>query len=146
MAKLHNACDIYAAPSRLEGFGMIQLEAQACGKPVISINVGGPRDVIKNGKTGFLVDIEHEVKLEREWVYPHMGFEEKKLIEFSEPKTFAYRANVYQLAECTLKLMRDTDLRIRMGNAAAKHALENFHYKVTAKKIADLVAKKILKK
>ena len=146
MAKLHNACDIYAAPSRLEGFGMIQLEAQACGKPVISINVGGPRDVIKNGKTGFLVDIEHEVKLEREWVYPYMGFEEKKLIEFSEPKTFAYRANVDQLAECTLKLMRDTNLRIRMGNAAAKHALENFHYKVTAKKIADLVAKKILKK
>jgi len=47
------ACDIYAAPSRIEGFGMIQQEASACGKPVISINAGGPVDTILHGKTGF---------------------------------------------------------------------------------------------
>ncbi|MDP2830516.1 MAG: glycosyltransferase family 4 protein, partial [bacterium] len=41
MPYLLSACDIYAAPSRLEGFGMIQLEAMACGRPVISINAGG---------------------------------------------------------------------------------------------------------
>jgi glycosyltransferase involved in cell wall biosynthesis len=36
MPYLYSACDIYAAPSRLEGFGMPQVEAGACGKPVIA--------------------------------------------------------------------------------------------------------------
>ncbi len=35
MPYLFGACDIYAAPSRLEGFGMPQVEAGACEKPVI---------------------------------------------------------------------------------------------------------------
>ena len=146
MARLISACDIYAAPSRLEGFGMIQLEAQACGKPVISINVGGPRDVIKHKKTGFLVDVAHEIKLKREWVYPHMGFDNKMLIEFPRPKTFAYRANINQLAEYTLKLLQDDSLRENMGKAAAEHALKNFHYKVTAKKMIELIKDNVLDK
>ena len=70
-----NACDIYAAPSRIEGFGMIQVEAMACGKPVVSINVGGPAETIIHNKTGFLAGVAEEVKLTEEWVYPHMGFE-----------------------------------------------------------------------
>ncbi|MEK6855344.1 MAG: glycosyltransferase family 4 protein [Nanoarchaeota archaeon] len=146
MATLINACDIYAAPSRLEGFGMIQLEAQACGKPVISINVGGPRDIIIHEKTGFLVDVASEIKLEREWAYPWMGFEEKHQIEFKEPKTFAYRADIDQLAECTLKLLQDDALRTNMGKAAAEHAIKNFHYKVIAKQISDLIEKHVLNK
>ncbi len=145
MAALINACDIYAGPSRLEGFGMIQLEAMACGKPVISINVGGPKDVIIHEKTGFLVDVEHEVKLDREWAYTWMGFEENHQIKFPEPKTFAYRANIEQLADCTLKLLTDNILREQMGNAAAKHALENFNYKVTAKRMLDLIKKYVVK-
>lgn len=144
MSKLINACDIYAGPSRLEGFGMIQLEAQACGKPVISINVGGPRDVIKHNETGFLVDVEHEIKLDREWVYPSMGFDKKMIIEFPIPKTFAYRANINQLAECSLRLMQDRKLREKMGKAAAEHALKNFHYKVTAGKMIELIKENVL--
>jgi alpha-maltose-1-phosphate synthase len=143
---LLNACDVYAAPSRLEGFGMIQMEAQACGKPVVSINVGGPKDTIVNNKTGFLVDIAQEIKLDREWAYPWMGFEEKKMIKFDKPKTFGYRADIDQLAECTLKLLTDDKLRNKMGKAAEKHAMKNFHYKVTAKRMADLIEKYVLKK
>lgn len=146
MAAMINACDIYAGPSRLEGFGMLQLEAQACGKPVISINVGGPKDVIVHEKTGFLVDVESEVKLDREWVYPWMGFEEKHQIKFHEPKTFAYRANIDQLANYTLKLLTDDNLRNDMGKAAARHALENFHYKITAQKMLDLIEKYVIGK
>ncbi len=141
MAELLNACDIYAAPSRLEGFGMIQVEAMACGKPVVSINVGGPRDTIIHGKTGFLVDVAHEIKLEKEWVYPHMGFDEKMMIEFPLPKTFAYRADIEQLADCTLKLLTDDKLRKTLGENAAKHALKNFHYKVIAQKMLSLIEK-----
>jgi len=143
MSYLLSACDIYAAPSRLEGFGMIQLEAEACGKPVISINVGGPRDTIVHGKTGYLVDIGHEVKLDREWVTRHMGFKKRMLIEFPKPKTFAYRADTDQLAEYTLKLLRDDKLREKMGAAAAAHALKNFHYQDISKRMASLIKKRL---
>ena len=50
-------------PSRIEGFGMIQVEAMACGKPVISINVGGPAETIIHNKTGFLAKVSEEVLL-----------------------------------------------------------------------------------
>ncbi|OIO43268.1 glycosyl transferase family 1 [Candidatus Pacearchaeota archaeon CG10_big_fil_rev_8_21_14_0_10_31_9] len=146
MATLLQACDIYAGPSRLEGFGMIQLEAQACGKPVISIDVGGPKDVILHEKTGFLVDVESEIKLDREWVHTWMGFEEKHQIVFEEPKTFAYRGSIVQMTEYTLKLLKDDSLRESMGKAASEHALKNFHYKVTAKRMLDLINKYVLKK
>jgi alpha-maltose-1-phosphate synthase len=143
MAAMLNACDVYAAPSRLEGFGMIQLEAQACGKPVISIDVGGPKDIIVHEKTGYLVDIASEIKLSREWAYEWMGFEEKHQIVFPQPKTFAYRANTDQLAEYTLKLLTNSYLREEMGKAAAEHALKNFHYRVTAQKMLDLIKSKL---
>ncbi|MEM3074879.1 MAG: glycosyltransferase family 4 protein [Candidatus Pacearchaeota archaeon] len=145
MSILINACDIYAAPSRLEGFGMIQLEAQACGKPVISINVGGPKDVIIHEKTGYLVDVKEEIKLESEWVYDWMGFEEKHKIYFDKPKTFAYRADIDKIAEYTLKLIKDKKLREEMGKNAAEHALKNFHYKITAEKILNLIKEKLMK-
>jgi len=146
MATLLNSCDVYCGPSRLEGFGMIQLEAQACGKPVISINVGGPKDTIVHGKTGFLADVGYEKKLSSNWVTTRMGFEKKHKIKFPEPKTFDYEADIDQLAEALEKLMVDDDLREKMGKAAAAHALKNFNYKVTAKHIADLVKKHIFDK
>lgn len=146
IAKLLQACDVYAAPSRLEGFGMFQVEAMACGKPVISINVGGPQDTILHNKTGFLVDVEHEIKLDKEWVYESMGFKEKMMIEFPRPKTFAYRANIDQLAECTLKLFQDKELREKMGKAAAEHALKNFNYNTIAKNMVKLIKENVLDK
>jgi alpha-maltose-1-phosphate synthase len=145
IAELMQACDIYAAPSRLEGFGMTQVEAMACGKPVISINVGGPRDTILQEKTGFLADVAYEIKLDKEWVGPDMGYEKATQIEFPKPKTFAYRANIDQLADFTLKLCLDKSLREKMGRDAAKHALENFHYKIVAKKMIDLIQENLLK-
>jgi alpha-1,3/alpha-1,6-mannosyltransferase len=44
-----------------EDYGLVPLEAMASGKPVISVNEGGPRDTIINGKTGFLVNDEREM-------------------------------------------------------------------------------------
>ncbi|MFH1425692.1 MAG: glycosyltransferase family 4 protein [archaeon] len=145
IATLLNSCDIYAAPSRLEGFGMIQLEAQACGKPIISINVGGPKDTIVHEKTGFLADVGYEKKLDSNWVTTRMGFEKKHKVHFPEPKTFDYKADVGQLAEYLEKLMNDDKLREEMGKNAAEHALKNFNYKVTARHIANLVKRYVLK-
>jgi glycosyltransferase involved in cell wall biosynthesis len=52
---LLNIFDIFVLPSWSEGFGRVNLEAMAAGKPVVSTNVGGIPEVIIDGKTGILV-------------------------------------------------------------------------------------------
>jgi alpha-maltose-1-phosphate synthase len=137
MVNMINACDIYAAPSRIEGFGMIQVEAMACKKPVISINKGGPAETILHNKTGFLAGVAEEVKLDEEWAYPSMGFTTKQIIKFDRPKTFGYRADVNDLRDFTLRLLYDGDLRKGMGEAGREHAVQNLDYRITSKKMLD---------
>jgi glycosyltransferase involved in cell wall biosynthesis len=48
-------CDVFALPSRGEGFGLVFLEAMACAKPVIGGMHGGIPDIVENGVTGLLV-------------------------------------------------------------------------------------------
>jgi D-inositol-3-phosphate glycosyltransferase len=56
LADWYRAADICLMPSRTESFGLVALEAAACGTPVVAANVGGLRSLIDNGHTGFLVD------------------------------------------------------------------------------------------
>jgi alpha-maltose-1-phosphate synthase len=139
MPYLLSACDIYAAPSRLEGYGMIQVEAMGCGIPVISINEMGPKETIVHNKTGFLADVGETVELTEEWVYPDMGFGEQHKKKFEKPKTFAYRASVDQLADYLLRLLTNKELRETMGQEGRKHTLQNFEYHVVAKKMSDII-------
>ena len=55
IAACYAACEIFALPSRGEGFGLVYLEAMACGKPVIGGAHGGAPEVIQDGVTGYLV-------------------------------------------------------------------------------------------
>ena len=63
---LYNACDIFVMPNRsgdspddIEGFGIVFLEAAACGKPVIGGLSGGAPDAMEDGATGFLIPENH---------------------------------------------------------------------------------------
>jgi glycosyltransferase involved in cell wall biosynthesis len=51
-----NAIDLFAFPSLSESFGVVQLEALACGKPVVATRNGGSEYVIKNDEVGFLCE------------------------------------------------------------------------------------------
>jgi glycosyltransferase involved in cell wall biosynthesis len=55
LAACYAACEIFALPSRGEGFGLVYLEAMAKGKPVIGGAHGGTPEVIEDGVTGYLV-------------------------------------------------------------------------------------------
>ncbi|MBX2885293.1 MAG: glycosyltransferase family 1 protein [Granulosicoccus sp.] len=50
------ACDVFVFPSRTDTFGLVLLEAMACGLPVAAFPVTGPLDTVINGKTGILED------------------------------------------------------------------------------------------
>ena len=53
--RYYAAADVVVMPSHYESFGMVALEAMACGTPVIATDVGGLSQLVRDGETGFLV-------------------------------------------------------------------------------------------
>ena len=56
LADHYRLCDVFVMPSTKEGFGIVFLEAAACGKPVIGGRLDGTVDALDHGKLGILVD------------------------------------------------------------------------------------------
>jgi len=55
LSTYYRAADVCLVPSRSESFGLVALEAGACGSPVVAADVGGLRTLVDDGLTGFLV-------------------------------------------------------------------------------------------
>ena len=61
MGAMYQQCDVFILPNRtiggdIEGFGMVLLEAQACGKYVVAGNSGGTKETMRVGETGYVID------------------------------------------------------------------------------------------
>jgi len=73
----YNLCDLFAMPSKREGFGIVYLEALACGKPTLAGNKDGAVDALLHGEIGVLVDPDNVEQIVQTIVqilqqtYPH---------------------------------------------------------------------------
>jgi alpha-maltose-1-phosphate synthase len=143
MPYLLSACDIYAAPSRLEGFGMPQVEAGACQKPVIGIRAMGMLDTLIHGKTAYLAKVAKQIVVNEVTLDEESGFENNQKIVFQNPRTVDYRANVNDIARYLLRLMSDAPLREKIGKAAREHVTKNFDYRIVARRFTQIISSRL---
>jgi len=68
VSSLYNIADVSVVPSRIEPFGLVAIEALACGTPVVATNAGGLPDFINN-EVGQLVEMENHEKLAKAIIY-----------------------------------------------------------------------------
>ena len=95
-------CDCFVLPSRYETFGVVYIEAMACGKPVIAVANGGPDDFVHDFN-GLLIQPEQEEELVQalEKMITAIGqqdslYKPKRIADYVEEK-FSYRAIAEQL-------------------------------------------------
>lgn len=143
MPYLIGACDIYAAPSRLEGFGMPQVEAGACGKPVLSINAMGMLDTLVHDETALLAGVAQKIVVNEVILGAAAGFKEGHKVVFETPRIVDYRADVPDIAKYMELLMNDASLRDRLGKAGHERVVANFDYRVVARKFLRIMSERL---
>jgi len=115
---LYSGAELFVCPSIYEPFGIINLEAMACGTPVVASAVGGIPEVVVHGETGLLVPVEQMTEA---------PFEPLDADKFAR-----------ELAAAINELMRDEPRRRKMAEAARCRVEEHFSWTAIAKKTADL--------
>jgi alpha-maltose-1-phosphate synthase len=118
--ELYSHAAVFCCPSIYEPFGIINLEAMACETAVVASAVGGIKEVVVDGETGFLVPLEQMKESPFEPINPE---------KFS--RDLAARIN---------QLMKDRQLQERFGKAGRKRAEENFSWSAIAQKTKALYA------
>jgi len=116
--ELYSHAGVFCCPSIYEPFGIINLEAMACETPVVASAVGGIKEVVVDGETGFLVPLEQM---------------KESPFEPLHPDQFAR-----DLAERINQLMDDPKLRKKFGKAGRKRAEEKFSWSAIAKQTKAL--------
>jgi glycosyltransferase involved in cell wall biosynthesis len=143
MPYLMAACDVYAAPSRLEGFGMPQVEAGACGKPVIGIAAMAMLDTLVHGETAFLAGVAQENTITEAVLGPAAGYPPGHIVRFDRPRVADYRASVPDIA-CALRLLLgDAQLRQTMGAAGRARVTARFDYRLVAAQLVAILTDKL---
>jgi glycosyltransferase involved in cell wall biosynthesis len=140
MPYLIASCDVYAAPSRLEGFGMPQVEAGACGKPVIGIAAMAMLDTLVHGETAFLAQVAQANTITQTELGPAAGYPAGHVVHFDQPRVADYRASVPDLADALRLLLNDAGLRDRMGAAGRARVVARFDYRFVAQKLAAILS------
>ena len=110
--QLYTHAAVFVCPSIYEPFGIINLEAMACETAVVAAAVGGIKEVVVDGETGFLVPLEQMQTTPFEPVDPD---------KFSR-----------DMAEKINRLMADEPLRKKFGEAGRKRAVEKFSWATIA--------------
>lgn len=59
LVQIFMECTIFVFPTRFETFGIVLLQAMACGKPVVASNIGGVPFIVDDGETGFLFECDN---------------------------------------------------------------------------------------
>jgi alpha-maltose-1-phosphate synthase len=108
---------LFCCPSVYEPFGIINLEAMACGAPVVASATGGILEVVVDDETGYLVPFDAD---------PATGFP-------SQPDKFAR-----DLAARIKSLMADPDKCKQFGAAGRKRVEQKFGWSAIAKQTAEL--------
>jgi len=111
--QLYGRAAVFCCPSIYEPFGIINLEAMACETAVVASAVGGIKEVVVEGETGFLVPIEQMKESPFEPINPEK-FE----------RELAARIN---------QLMADEELQVRFGKAGRRRAEEKFSWEAIAR-------------
>lgn len=63
--KYYSLADLFIFPSAFETFGMVILEAQACGLPALVTDQGGPKELLENGTTGYVLPLQKDLWKEK---------------------------------------------------------------------------------
>ena len=116
--ELYSHAAVFCCPSIYEPFGIINLEAMACETAVVASAVGGIKEVVVDGQTGFLVPLEQ---------MKQSPFEPLDPAKFSR-----------DLAAKINELMRDRNLREQFGKNGRKRAQERFSWSSIARKTKAL--------
>lgn len=109
----YNLCDAFAMPSTGEGFGIVYLEALACGKPVLAGNRDGSVDALADGRFGALIDPENKSELEDTLVrmllrqHPHPLMYEPDELRRQVTAKFGFEAFSNNLAQQLRRVLPD---------------------------------------
>lgn len=103
----------------------------------------GMLDTMVHKKTALLAGVGQEIRARETLLGEDEGYEEGHRVVFKRARTVDFRASVHDLADYLMQLMTDEALRRKMGHAGRKRVVENYDYRVVARRFIDIVTQKL---